>query len=137
LRVWGAREVERDGAAWTFHVHMLVDLGTGSADVLADMLRDRWGRGERQVQVKAMRRRNHRFNVRRVAEYMCKARYTQDVGEGKREWLPYEDVLALIMWRDRLPAQWHRFTWGLRLEQPPSLPLPVGRTRRRSAWSRW
>ena len=123
VRVWGAREVEKDGAAWVFHVHMLVDLGNADADHLAEVLRGVWGRGDRQVQVKTMRRRSHRANVRRLAEYMTKARYTQAAeGERKREWMSYEDILALVMWRDRRPAQWHRFSWGVRggLDAPSS-----------------
>ncbi len=117
VRVWGAREVEKDGAAWVFHVHLLVDLGTTDADRLADMLRDAWGRGDRQVQVKTMKQRSHRANVSRLAKYMTKARYTE-AAEGerkrKREWMSYDDILALITWRDARPAQWHRFTWGIR-----------------------
>jgi hypothetical protein len=115
VRVWGAREVERDGAAWLFHVHLLIDLGTASADDLARMLRDVWGRGERQVQVKTLKPRNHRLNIRRLTEYMTKARLTETV-DGRRIWMSYANILTLVMWRDRMPAQWHRFTWGVRGE---------------------
>jgi hypothetical protein len=46
---------------------------------------------------------------------MTKARLTEVV-DGKRIWMSYPDILALVMWRDRMPAQWHRFTWGVRGE---------------------
>jgi hypothetical protein len=44
---------------------------------------------------------------------MTKARYTRDAGD-RREWLSDEEIVTLALWRDRQPAQWHRFTWGVR-----------------------
>jgi hypothetical protein len=115
VRVWGAREIERDGTEWQFHVHLLVDLAGGDADRLLDLLRDVWGRGDRQVQAKMMRQREHQANVLRLARYMTKARYTQSVGTGaEREWMSNEDIVAVVRWRDRQSHQWHRFTWGVR-----------------------
>jgi hypothetical protein len=43
---------------------------------------------------------------------MTKARFTRSVGN-RREWLSIEDIVTLALWRDRLSAQWHRFTWGV------------------------
>jgi hypothetical protein len=112
VRVWGAHEVERDGAEWLFHVHLLVDLAGSDPDRLAEMLRAAFGRGERQVQVKPMQLRSHRRNIFRLSQYMTKARYTHDVGE-RHVWMSNEDIVALALWRDYLPSQWHRFTWGV------------------------
>jgi hypothetical protein len=113
LRVWGAREAERVGEGWMFHVHLLVDLAGGDPRRLGEMLRTAWGHGSRQVQIKVMQQREHRANIIRLAHYMTKARYTRDV-DGRREWLSTEDIVTLALWRDRLPAQWHRFNFGIR-----------------------
>jgi hypothetical protein len=85
VRVWGAREVERDGSEWLFHTHLLVYLAGADPDKLAELLRGAWP-GDRHVQVKNMEKREHQANLRRLAQYMCKARYTKAVGNGaKRE----------------------------------------------------
>jgi hypothetical protein len=76
-------------------------------------LRDAWGTGERQVQVKPMQPRSHRSNLHRLAQYMTKARHCSVV-EGRHIWWTNEDIAAVALWRDRQPAQWHRFTWGVR-----------------------
>ena len=112
VRVWGAREVEPIDDEWQFHVHLLIDLAGADADKLAEMLRDGWGTGARQVQIKVLERRDHRANIIRFAHYMTKARFTRSVGN-RREWLSIEDIVTLALWRDRLSAQWHRFTWGV------------------------
>jgi hypothetical protein len=112
VRVWGAREVEPIDGEWQFHIHMLIDLAGADVDKLAEMLRDGWGTGSRQVQIKLLERRDHRANIIRCAHYMTKARFTRSVGN-RREWLSIEDIVTLALWRDRLSAQWHRFTWGV------------------------
>ena len=117
VRVWGAREVERHGGEWLFHVHMLVDLGGAEPTVLAHLLRAVWGTGERQVQVKPMLPRSHRANVARIAQYMTKARYSSSL-DGHHVWWSNEEIAAVALWRDRRSAQWHRFTFGVRM---PSL----------------
>ena len=108
VRVWGAREVEPIDDEWQFHVHLLIDLAGADVDKLAEMLRDGWGTGARQVQVNS----DHRANIIRFAHYMTKARLTRNVGN-RREWLANEDIVTLALWRDRQSAQWHRFTWGV------------------------
>ncbi len=113
VRVWGAREVERDGREWLFHVHMLIVFADADPAHLAEMLRVGWGRGGREVQVKPMLPRSHRFNIFRIAQYMTKARYSS-VLDGSHVWWTNEDIAAIALWRDRLPAQWHRFTVGVR-----------------------
>jgi hypothetical protein len=113
VRVWGAREVERDGSEWLFHVHMLIDFADADPASLAEMLRDGWGRGGRQVQFKPMLPRSNRLNLFRMAQYMTKARYSSAV-DGRHIWWTNEDIAAIALWRDRQPAQWHRFTFGVR-----------------------
>jgi hypothetical protein len=113
VRVWGAREVERDGNEWLFHVHMLIDFADADPASLAEVLRDGWGRGGREVQVKPMLPRSHRSNIYRIARYMTKARYSSVV-DGRHVWWTNEDIAAIALWRDRLPSQWHRFTFGVR-----------------------
>ena len=113
VRVWGAREVERDGNEWLFHVHMLIDFADADPASLAEMLRDGWGRGGREVQFKPMLPRTHRLNIFRIAQYMTKARYSSVVG-GRHAWWSNEDIARIALWRDRQPAQWHRFTFGVR-----------------------
>ena len=113
VRVWGAREVERDGNEWLFHMHMLIDFADADPASFAEMLRDSWGRGERQVQVKPMLPRPHRSNIFRIAQYMTKARYSSVVN-GRHVWWTNEDIAAIALWRDRRSAQWHRCTWGVR-----------------------
>jgi hypothetical protein len=62
-----------------------------------------------------MEKREHQANLRRPAQYMCKARHTKAVGNGaKREWMTNEEIVALVRWRDRQSSQWYRFTWGVR-----------------------
>jgi hypothetical protein len=112
VRVWGAREVEPIDVGWQFHVHLLIGLDGADAETLAQMLREAWGTGSRQVQIKVLEPRDHRANIIRCAHYMTKARFTRTVGN-RREWLSNEDIVTLALWRDRLSAQWHRFTWGI------------------------
>jgi hypothetical protein len=125
---------------------MLVDLAGADPDRLAQMLRDTFGRGERQVQVKPMTPRSHRVTMFRIPQYMTKARYTSVVGE-RHIWLRNEDIVAMALWRDNLPLQWHRFTWGIqrctqdeddRRSRPQAAhrPLAHGHHRRSSAWRR-
>ena len=92
--VWGAREVEPIADEWQFHVHLLIDLAGADVDKLAKMLREGWGTGARQVQVKMLERRDHRANIIRCAHYMTKARFTRTVGN-RREWLSIEDIVTL------------------------------------------
>jgi hypothetical protein len=113
VRVWGAREVEPSDDGWMFHTHLLVDLDGADPRRLGKMLRAAWGSGSRQVQIKVMQQREHRANITRLAHYMTKARYTRDAGD-RREWLSNENIVTLALWRDRQPAQWHRFTFGVR-----------------------
>jgi hypothetical protein len=95
------------------HVHLLVDLAGADPQRLGRLLRAARGAGSRQVQIKVMQQRAHRANIIRLAHYMTRARYTRDIGD-HREWLSNEEIVTVAMWRDRLPAQWHRFTWGVR-----------------------
>lgn len=113
IRVWGAKEVVREGDQWLFHVHMLVDLAGSEPSTLAGVLRDAWGRGAKQVQVKPMLQRSHRLNIFRLSEYMTKARYSSVVG-GRHLWWTNSEIAAVALWRDHQPAQWHRFTFGVR-----------------------
>jgi len=112
VRVWGSKDVERTDGGWQFHIHMLVDLGGANADELAKMLRCAW-KGARHVQIKPMEARDHEANLTRLAHYLIKARFTHSVGN-RREWLPVEQIVELALWRDGLPAQWHRFSWHVR-----------------------
>jgi hypothetical protein len=94
---------------------MLVDLAGVDPDLVAKRLRDAWGRGNRQVQVKSLNAQRHQYaNLYRIASYMTKPRYTY-AAEDRRLWLSNEDIAALALWRDRLPNQWHRFTIAVRV----------------------
>ena len=99
VRIWGAREVERDGDEWVFHVHMLVDCADADPSNLTAALQDCWARGERQVQVKPMLPRSHRLNIFRITQYMTKARYSSVV-DGRHAWWTNEDINTVALWRD-------------------------------------
>ena len=94
VRVWGAREVERTEGGWHFHVHLIIDLAGADARDLAKLLRAAWGTGARQVQVKGMQERDQEANIRKLARYMCKARYTHVVGD--RVWMSIEILPRLV-----------------------------------------
>jgi hypothetical protein len=115
MHIWGCREVERDGGEWVFHVHMIVDLFTVTADELGDALREAWP-APRAVMVKKLTDGNYAANIHRLARYMMKARYTMSAGD-RRVWMDMKDIAALAEWRDRIPVHWHRWTWGVRRNQ--------------------
>lgn len=115
IHVWGCREVEKDGAKWVFHVHMLVDVFTLTPDELGTALRAAWP-APRAVMIKTLTDRDHQINIKRLAAYMMKARYTVS-GPERREWMDLPDIAAVAAWRDRMPAQWHRWCWGVKREQ--------------------
>ena len=115
MHVWGCREVEKDGAEWVFHVHMLVDLFAVTPEDLGAALRAAWPE-PRAVMIKHLTDRDHKINIKRLSAYMMKARYTVS-GPERREWMDFPDIVRVAEWRDRMPTQWHRWSWGLKREQ--------------------